>query len=423
MGPLRVHPGNRRYFADAEGRARLLAGSHTWSNLADIWTVGEPRTPFDFGRYLDVLERHGHNFIRLWAWETAIWNDGRSAAAPFPWLRAGPGRALDGEPTFDLAQFDPEYFGRLRERVAAARTRGIYVSVMLFEGWALQHSRGAWDGHPFNPANNVSGIRGDGVDIYTLRAADVTERQEAYVAKVVDTVGDLDNVLYEISNENHGGSTAWQHHMIRLVRALEAGQPLQHPVGMTFQFKGGSNRELFLSPADWISPNPDGGYMDDPPAADGAKVILSDTDHLWGVGGSVAWVWKTVTRGGNPLFMDPMEELGAPAPAGRSQWEPIRRNLGYAVEYTARMDLARAVPTSGYCLAVPGEQYLVFLPGGRPVRLDLAGGGGCFASEWLDPAAGARTGGARLDAGRSHVFEPPWRGDAVLFAWKDPGGS
>lgn len=419
MGPLRVHPGNPRYFADGEGRARLLAGSHTWSSLTDIRTVGEPSAPFDFGRYLDVLEGHGHNFIRLWAWETALWNDGTSAAGPLPWLRSGPGLALDGESRFDLARFDPEYFRRLRDRVAAARARGIYVSVMLFEGWALQHSPGAWNGHPFNPANNASGIRGNGVDIYTLHEPAVTERQEAYVANVIDTVGDLDNVLFEICNENHGGSTAWQHHMIHLVRALEAGQPMQHPVGMTFQFKGGSNRDLFLSPADWISPNADGGYMDDPPAADGTKVILSDTDHLWGVGGSAAWVWKTVTRGGNPLFMDPMEELGAAAPAGPSEWGPIRRNLGYAVALTDRMDLARAVPAAGYCLAVPGEQYLAFLPDGRRHRIDLATATGSFASEWLDPATGGRTPGARLDAGRSHDLEPPWRGDAVLFVWAD----
>jgi hypothetical protein len=31
-----------------------------------------------------------------------------------------------------------------------ARDRGIYVSVMLFNGWELQFSN--WTGHPFNAA-------------------------------------------------------------------------------------------------------------------------------------------------------------------------------------------------------------------------------------------------------------------------------
>ena len=46
-------------------------------------------------------------------------------------------------------------------------------------------------------------------------------------------------------------------------------------------------------------------YQIDPPAADGRKVILTDTDHLWGIGGDVAWVWKSFLRGLNPIFMDP----------------------------------------------------------------------------------------------------------------------
>ena len=51
---------------------------------------------------------------------------------------------------------------------------------------------------------------------------------------------------------------------------------------MTFQYKAGSNKALFDGPADWISPNGEGGYSDDPPVNDGRKVVLSDTDHLRG---------------------------------------------------------------------------------------------------------------------------------------------
>lgn len=41
--------------------------------------------------------------------------------------------------------------------------------------------------------------------------------------------------------------------------------------------------------------------------ANGHKVILSDTDHLWGIAGSREWVWKSFLRGLNPLFMDPYQ--------------------------------------------------------------------------------------------------------------------
>lgn len=50
------------------------------------------------------------------------------------------------------------------------------------------------------------------------------------------TVNDLDNVFYEISNENHPPSTQWQYHMIRLIHDYERSKAKQHPVGMTFQY-------------------------------------------------------------------------------------------------------------------------------------------------------------------------------------------
>ena len=63
----------------------------------------------------------------------------------------------------------------------------------------------------------------------------------------------------------------------------EKKKPKQHPVGMTFQYKGGSNKTLFDGPADWVSPNPEGGYRDNPPASGGQKVVVTDSDHLWGI--------------------------------------------------------------------------------------------------------------------------------------------
>ncbi|NOR65839.1 MAG: hypothetical protein GQ528_00600, partial [Woeseiaceae bacterium] len=35
-GPLRRCPDNPRYFADADGKAVLLVGSHVWYNLVDM---------------------------------------------------------------------------------------------------------------------------------------------------------------------------------------------------------------------------------------------------------------------------------------------------------------------------------------------------------------------------------------------------
>lgn len=280
-GPLRPHPRNPRYFADAAGRTVYLAGSHTWAAFQERGIEGQ--TPdFDYPAFLDFLQRHGHNFLRLWAWAHAQWMQftGRDTPVryrPLPYQRTGPGQALDGEPKFDLTRFDPAYFDRLRAWVVAARDRGIYVSVMLFQGFSVSKNRGdaskanAWHGHPFQPTNNTNGINGDpsgkdtGHEVHTLKVPAVTALQEAYVRKVIETVGDLDNVLWEIGNECETDSVVWQVHMIEFIRKIEADRPMQHPVGMTGAPIG--NADLWRSPADWVSPVGN-EYLNDPPPAD-----------------------------------------------------------------------------------------------------------------------------------------------------------
>jgi len=62
------------------------------------------------------------------------------------YFAGGPGKALDGKLKFDLARFQQAYFDRLRRRVAAAGKRGIYVSVMLFQGFSIEQKGTAGDG-------------------------------------------------------------------------------------------------------------------------------------------------------------------------------------------------------------------------------------------------------------------------------------
>ena len=434
MGPLEVLASNPRYFTDGTGRAVYLTGSHHWSSLVDIGPT-DPPAPFDFTAYLDRLQAMNHSFIRLWAWElTRHTADGEPRfIRPHPWARTGPGTALDGKPKFDLSRFDQAYFDRLRQRVIAARDRGIYVAVMLFEGWALQRSEAPWrwHGHPFHPRNNVNGIDADadgdgrGLEVHTLAVPAVTRIQEAYVARVIDTLNDLDNVLYEIANEAGAYSTAWQYHMIRFVKDYQARKPRQHPVGMTFQFRGGRNSTLYAGPADWVSPDstPSEPYLTDPPAATGAKVLLSDTDHLCGLcrrehrtpADARAWVWKSFLRGLNPIYMDPLDD--------HPVREAARRAMGQTRAWAARIDLAAMAPrntlaSSGYCLATASaspEEYLVYLPRSRSVTVDLSATSGPVSVEWFHPRTERTLTARPVEGGAPRSFTSPFGPDAVLY--------
>ncbi len=324
-GPLRVFPANPRYFTDGSGKAVYLTGSHTWSNFQN-WGIHKA---VDFDAYLDFLQAHNHNFTRLWVTDTA-WSppytdesgnkhDGEYSE-PQPFVRTGPGDALDGKPKFDLTKLNPAYFDELRRRVAAAQRRGIYVAVMLFDTWGVSGyfpyspNNKQWKGSPYNAANNVNGINGDpngdgkGIEIHSLDMPAVTRVEEAYVCKVVDTLNDLDNLIYEVCNE--GGTLEWNQHFADFIRDYEAMKPKQHPIGITAP---ADNEKLGAARADWIAAwgaewklhlkNP---YEINPPAADGKKVIVADTDHIELPRDSedphvpAIWVWRSFTRRPEP---------------------------------------------------------------------------------------------------------------------------
>jgi hypothetical protein len=428
-----VHAENPRYFADASGKAVLLTGAHTWPVFVDMGPT-DPPAVFDFDAFLKWLKAHGHNFTRGWTWEPTRWDttgmknvewrNGHHFLTPQPYLRTGPGLALDGKPKFDLEKPDPDYLRRIRERLAKAREAGIYVSVMLFEGFGVQHGKDSWLSHPMNAANNINDVEGDkngdgkGIEIHQLAKKRVTKVQEAYLRWLVTGLNEFDNLLYEVSNETHTSSTDWQYHIIRTVKEIEAGLPKQHPVGMTFQASKGKNQALFDSPADWISPNPEGGFRDNPPDVKGAKVVLSDTDHLWGIGGDAVWVWKTFTRGLNPIFMDTYDAtvLGKVRP----QDDGPRRAMGRALALSRRIDLARSTPhgelaSVGYCLAEPGVSYVILAPEGGEVEINLTDTKATFTVEWHEVNSGKVSEVGPLSGGSKQLMKPSFEGPAVLF--------
>jgi hypothetical protein len=453
-GPLTVSADNPRYFTATAGdtagqKAVYLTGSHIWNNLHDGMGPGQgcAETPerFDYDAYLDFLAEHGHNFIRLWRWEQfksqAAGGDFHLCMTPQPWPRTGPGAARDGKPRFDLDRFDEAFFERLRDRVVAAGRRGIYVGVMLFDGWALHLSPAPdhVEGHPFHAANNVNGVGIGSILDYQVLPLDprVQALQEAYIRKVVDTLHDLPNLLWEVANESSGGgeadpafaealglpmaewgdSTAWQYWVIDTVKRHEQEMGYEpHPMGMTMQFPVPSqtkvNQPLYDSRAEWISPGyddavfADGGHpmapgspqsrwLEDPPAADGRKVVISDTDHYAPGRCDALWAWKSFVRGHHPILMDFGIILGvnppdpsAGGPMSSAAFEPARHAMGDTRRFADRMHLIDMEPrddltSTGYALANPGQEYLVLQPnegeGSFTVHLEP----GTYAAEWF----------------------------------------
>jgi hypothetical protein len=459
-GPL-VASRNPNYFRDAHGSVLILNGSQTWNTLQDWGSNGSPRV-LDFDAFIGFLTGHGHNFTLLWRVETPKFCSLPTAkssppdftVSPQPWRRTGPGQATDGGPKFDLTKFDQGYFDRLRARTQALQNAGIYAGIYLFTGEFLNLFRCSSDGYPFTGANNINGIDDGytegpkGTSSITMTAPNgITRFQDAYVEKVVDTLNDLPNVLWIVSEEAPDNSKWWNSHEISHLRGYESRKRYQHPIGYAALIPStqASDRTIYNSDADWVAPgariSPVRTCGDGRPAC---KVNVNDSDHsYWEMWKETPqqnrnYAWENFMSGNQVLFMDPYlvyyprEERNICVSATNGicaspdvRWDNFRNNLGYILKYSRRLNLANVTPHSslsstGDCLAqtpAAGAEYLVYAPSGGSFTVDLSAmpRSRKLAVEWFNPSTGAVIFKDPVQSGSSQRFTPPFSGDAVLY--------
>ncbi len=125
-----------------------------------------------------------------------------------------------------------------------------------------------------------------------------------------------------------------------------------------------------------------------------------------------AWVWKNFTRGNNASLIVVL--------ANKAGWSEACRALGDTRSFATRMNLAAMTPcndlaSTKYCLAKPGTEYLVYLPDGGEVAVDLSAASESLNVEWFDPSVGKSTDTGTVPGGARSRFKAPFDGDAVLY--------
>ena len=451
MGPLIKVPGKHYFKNPTTGSFVYLTGSHTWNNFQDSGKT-DPPAAFDYEAHLNWLTAYGHNFIRFWVFEQVKGDQKHDDRwmSPAAYQRTGPGTALDGKPKFNLDKFNQKYFDRLRSRTLKAKDKGLYVSIMFFQGWSIDSSYSGdgnpWNGHPFNKNNNVNGINGDfyngngtGEEFHSTLNSSVLDYQKAYIRKVIETVNDIDNVLFEICNEDPGGDSFWadkhKHWQVELadyVKSYEAIKPYQHPVGITATRKLG-NSFAWNSNADWVSSaktstSCDDAYIINPPIPTHGKVDILDTDHIFGIGGGREWVWKAFMRGYNPIYMDHLEDISNNK-CGPYDMIDARNSMGYTLRYANRINLGTVSPSisissTKYCLYDEGNEYLIYSPNNSSFTVDVKEGS--YDIEWFDPSDKSTSyGNATYHRSGLITFTKPShiKGDAVLYLKIKPAAS
>jgi hypothetical protein len=288
-------------------------------------------------------------------------------------------------------------------------------------------------GHPYKATNNVNAISCDGnannlceeVYLYPPSDSRVTTFQDAYVRKMVDTLNDIDGVVWEVTNEQgtiSGPAAAWVHHIADIVTAYEAtGGRKVHPVWISPYAQSVAN--ILASTHGLIKgPYCDGtsNYDTDPPV-NTTKIVFYDTDHTQTAGAPCGTEvsghpWKSFTRGVHPIELLERESAGVVT--------QLKAELAQVQVYVNKMNLAAMLPVTngtiiGTAYGVKNDctEYLSFNPADSAHTIDLTacGGGTTFTVEYLDITTGAISAQANTTGGASRSFNPSGTNPTVVY--------
>ena len=222
---ITVHPENPKYFLFRGKPLVLITATEHYGSVMN--------RPFNFERYLDDAVQHKMTLTRTFLLFRELQSARNPSSpckpespdyiAPFP--RTGPGKAMDGEPIYDLDQWNLEYFERLHRFLDAASKRGIIVELTLFSN---TYADNIWALNPFRAKNNKQSVGNiEWPEYLSLKDPELVRRQTSYARKIIQETSEYDNVYYEIANEPGGAVKghvapeevdAWQEAMASAMR-------------------------------------------------------------------------------------------------------------------------------------------------------------------------------------------------------------
>ena len=241
---FRRHPSNPRCFLYKGKPIVLITATEHYGAVLN----GQ----FDYVPYLDELARNRLNLSRTFTFyrelEDSIPPLGHAnTLAPrrgqevMPWGRTGPGNANDGGLKFDLDQWNPAYFTRMKAFLKAAAERDIIVEIVLF---CNPYRSSIWSWFPLHPDNNVNGSGGKIAEVgqfMELHDTGIFERQKGFVRKIVQELNEFDNIYFEICNETSARNNdaeiarrqdAWHVALAKIVRETEQNLSRKHLIAI-----------------------------------------------------------------------------------------------------------------------------------------------------------------------------------------------
>ena len=335
--------------------------------------------------------------------------------APNPYLRTGPGLANDGGLKFDLTRFDQSYFDYWRTVVDYARARGIVVQMVMLDGWHdlgdLVEDNGVgrrwgltWD--YYFVANNINGLNvASTEDVFNPGHA-VSGYQQALLRKIVDTLGDEPNIVWEVANES--GHASWELGLADYVTSYEKSRGLAQHLVMPRDLPG---HQFVAGPCD----NGAVSTHDDLVAAYSQnRVLLSDNDCTGAETPEIRRykAWSALTAGAQIDFFH--FELYVPGVLETADTQTGMKYVGLQQKFIKDLgiDIAGMHPadkevTYGWALGRTGSEYIIYMSGGTTSVPSLPSPSKAIWFNTRDGSSGS--------AGAGPTFRAPDGYDWVLY--------
>jgi hypothetical protein len=403
----KLHPENGHYFLFRDKPTILVGSSEHYGAVINL--------DFDYIRYLNELQTCGLNFVRVFAGtyrETpGAFGIADNTLAPAthrsiaPWKRTTIGGASDGGTKFDLNQWDPAYFLRLRDFVQAAGQRNIIVEVTYF---CPYYDDSLWNLSPMKSTNHINGVGSGGRGNCFQTNSDLVPYQLAMVRKHAAELKDFDNVVHEVMNEPYNGAVpqTWQNLIINELVNAEAGSATRHMIAQNVANYDATiqNPHPALSIFNFHYAYPNAATQNY-----GLNRALGDDET--GFAGNADFpyrreAWEFMISGGglfNHLdfsFTTNSEDGRSTASSPGGGGPAIRKQLSILRKFIEAMPFIKMSPQNGIVaggvpsggavrvLGMAGGPYGIYIRGGSQAYLTLVMPGGTYQAEWIDTKSG-----------------------------------
>jgi len=433
--PIKLHPDNAHYYLFNGKPSILITSAEHYGGVVN----GD----FDYVAYFDALKAYGMNYTRIYPGflfePMGKFMKGNTLGAKpssliLPWARSSkPGYPLGGN-LFDLDQWDPAFFKRLRDFVAKAAERGIVVEIAFYNA---QYGD-TWPMSPLYYENNIQGEgRCDYEDAQTLKHADVVRREDDYVRKITQEINEFDNVILEICDEPYLTGTPielagpWIAHNVEVIKNAEKTLPKKHliaqqmegPMGGPCDFTAHPDVSVIVTQYAWEGSHEQmGGLMALDYEYDKNKPIdFNETDYYptWYQGDRIAdsrvEAWEFVVGGGgsfnqlNGLYTvrDPgaKTEENAQLLRALKSLHDFMYGFDFLKMHPDKSFVQGGLPLGTYArgMSEPGKQYAYYhhhsafgrntasykvAPGNYQENLVLHLPAGTYQAEWVNAATG-----------------------------------